>query len=58
MVNEVPVMINGLDVLFADEIKGIPEDYLLDYVNTPDGEGFTISQVDPGDTGCSDCTSC
>ena len=41
--NELPIQVNGLDVLISDKVKGFADGSLIDYINSPVGEGFTIS---------------
>ena len=54
--NEIPVQINGLDVLIADMVKPFIEGNILDYRKTPEGEGFVLARE--SGPGCgSDCGS-
>ena len=55
-VNEAPIQVNGLDVLISDKDKRFTDRSLLDYIKSPEGEGFTIST---GNSSCgsSDCGS-
>lgn len=41
--NEQPLHINGLEVLIDDAIKPVTDGNILDYVKSPDGEGFVIA---------------
>jgi Fe-S cluster assembly iron-binding protein IscA len=41
--HEVPVNIEGLDVLITDGVKPFAEDSLVDFVKNSYSEGFTIS---------------
>ena len=43
--NEVADQINGINLLIADEVKGYTSDNTIDYVNTPEGEGFVIQNA-------------
>jgi len=54
--NEVPVQINGLDVLIADNVKEFTAGNTVDYIKSAQGEGFTINKS--GGSGCTDCSSC
>ena len=40
--NEDTTQINGIDVLISDAVKPYADGSTLDYVNSPDGEGFII----------------
>ena len=44
--NEQPVKVNGIDVLVEDFIKDLVDDTKIDYVENPDGKGFTITNGD------------
>jgi len=48
--NEETTQVNGIDVLIADAIKAFADGNTIDYVNLPDGEGFTIASA--GYTSC------
>ena len=47
--NEMPTRVNGLDVLISEEVTGFADRSLVDYINSPYGEGFMIN------TGYKDC---
>ena len=41
--DEVPVQVNGLDVLIEEKVKSMADKSTVDYVSAPDGGGgFTI----------------
>jgi len=48
--NEETTQVNGIDVLIADAVKAFADGNTIDYVNLPDGEGFTITSA--GHTSC------
>ena len=48
--NEETTQVNGIDVLIADAVKAFTDGNTIDYVNLPDGEGFTITPA--GHTFC------
>jgi Fe-S cluster assembly iron-binding protein IscA len=48
--NEKTIPVNGLDVLIEDYIRPYLDGYTIDFVNTPYGDGFTISS--PDGNGC------
>ncbi|MFC1861402.1 hypothetical protein ACFLYL_03930 [Chloroflexota bacterium] len=41
--NEAATHINGIDILISDEVKALADKGTIDYMNSPDGEGFTIA---------------
>ena len=41
--NEETTQINGIDVLISDAVKAFADRNTIDYVNSPDGEGFIIA---------------
>jgi len=43
--NEETTQVNGIDVLIADAVKAFTDGNTIDYVNLPDGEGFTITSA-------------
>jgi len=43
--------VNGIDVLIADEVQGYAAGSLVDYVNLPYSNGFTIEAVGYGGCG-------
>ena len=43
--NEETTQANGMDVLIADAVKAFTDGNTIDYVNSPDGEGFVITPV-------------
>lgn len=47
--SEIPIQVNGLDVLVSEKIKGFVDGSIVDYIRSPEREGFTIS------TGNSSC---
>lgn len=55
--NEVPIKVNGLDVLIAEKVKGFTDSSTVDYITSPGGEGFTIrnGSADCSSDGCSGC---
>ena len=40
--NENTVNVNGIDVLIAEEVKPTASSNKIDYVKSPEGEGFII----------------
>ena len=48
--NEETTQVNGIDVLISDTVKAFADRNTIDYVNSPDGEGFTITSA--GHTSC------
>jgi len=40
--NEVPVEVNGLNVLIADKVKGYVDGSVIDYIQSGNAEGFAI----------------
>jgi hypothetical protein len=40
--NEETIQVNGLDVLIADEVRPSADLNKVDYITSPDGEGFII----------------
>ena len=48
--NEETTQVNGIDILIADAVKAFADGNTIDYVNLPDGEGFTITSA--GHTSC------
>ena len=40
--NEVATLVNGIDVLISDEVKGLAERSTIDYITEPYQQGFTI----------------
>ena len=54
--NEIPVQINGLDVLISDMVKPFIDGNVLDYRKSPGGEGFIIESKSGPDCG-PDCGS-
>ena len=43
--NEETTQVNGIDVLIADAVKAFTDGNTIDYVNSPDGQGFTITSA-------------
>lgn len=43
--NEETTQVNGIDVLIADAVKAFTDGNTIDYVNLPEGEGFTITSA-------------
>jgi len=41
--NEDTTQVNGIDVLIADTVKAFTDGNMIDYVNSPQGEGFVIT---------------
>jgi len=52
--NEETIQVNGIDLLIADMVKPHTDGNKIDYVKSPEGEGFVIAK--PGQTGCTDCS--
>ena len=52
--NEETTQVNGIDLLISDEIKPYSDGHKLDYIISPDGEGFIIEN--PEHTGCEGCS--
>jgi Fe-S cluster assembly iron-binding protein IscA len=50
--NEIGYNVNGLDVLIEEKVKPYAEGNTVDFVNGPQGQGFTI--VKEGAGGCGD----
>jgi hypothetical protein len=40
--NEVATLVNDIDVLISDEVKGYADRSKIDYISEPYQEGFTI----------------
>ena len=47
-VDEKTVPVNGLDVLISDDVRPWADSNRIDYVRTPDGEGFIIEPQSGG----------
>ena len=43
--NEKTTQVNGIDVLIADAVKVFADGNTIDYVNSPDGQGFVITSA-------------
>ena len=52
--NEETTRVNGIDLLISDEIKPYSDEHRIDYIVTPDGEGFIMEH--PEHTGCEGCS--
>jgi len=40
--NEMPIEVNGLDVLIEDKVRGFADGGVIDYATSSYGEGFTV----------------
>lgn len=40
--NEETININGIDVLISEDVKPVASDNRVDYITSPEGEGFII----------------
>ena len=52
--NEETTQVNGIDLLISDEIIPFSNGNTIDYIQSPDGDGFVIDN--PGQTGCTGCS--
>ena len=52
--NEETIQVNSIDLLMSDDVKPYADGNTLDYIQSPEGEGFVIGK--PGQTGCEGCS--
>jgi len=44
--NEEITQVNGIDILISDAVKTFTDGNTIDYVNSPDGQGFVITSAE------------
>jgi len=49
--NEDTIQVNGIDVLISDDVKPAASENKIDYIKSPEGEGFIIAPKS-GESGC------